>query len=326
VITETFRPYGRRMRTILTTHADVTAVLSDPRFEVPPVVSTRGVDGMGWLRAHVSRFSTGAAHQRRRALAVAELDRLDPAALARLAAECARHGQPPDEVARVVPVRVLAEALGVGSAESLAGLVADVAAVARAYHPGTGDDSAADDAVGRLVHLLGGAPDEATAARIGLLVQACDATAGLIDNALLALRRGPWRAPLEAILTETLRHDPPVRLTRRIAVEPVRVGDVDLAVGNVVGLDLAAANRDPDVFGEPDRFDPQRPDGDRHLTFGTGLRPCPGCTHALAIAAAVLPTAAAVMTREDHRFGGLHPAQRAITHQNTDQRAMRPGC
>jgi cytochrome P450 len=190
------------------------------------------------------------------------------------------------EAARTVPVGVLAEALGVTAPVTDA-----VALVAQGYHSGTDAGPAADEAVAYLVEVCGGAPDEATAARIGLLVQTYDATAGLIGNAVLAMHRLRIRGPVHAILAETLRHDPPVRTIRRVSVVPARIGRTDVAAGSLVLLDLAAANRDPAVFSNPDSFDPARPEQDRHLTLGAGLRPCPGRDHAFAIAAGVLEAA-----------------------------------
>jgi cytochrome P450 len=145
-----------------------------------------------------------------------------------------------------------------------------VRAVAGSYQPHTAVTPAADAAVAELVAAFGGTPDERTATRIGLLVQACDATAGLIRQAA-ATGAG---APTEAVLTETLRHDPPVPGTRRVAPGVV--------------LDFAAANRDPAAFPDADRFDPGRTDGNRHLTFGAGEHACPGADVALALAAGVL--------------------------------------
>jgi hypothetical protein len=94
---------------------------------------------------------------------------------------------------------VLADALGLQVDP------ADVATVAAAYHPHTAVPPAADAAVARLVTACGGTADERTAARIGLLVQACAATAALVHA---ARERG-------AGVEEALLADPPVRFTRR---------------------------------------------------------------------------------------------------------------
>jgi Cytochrome P450 len=232
---------------------------------VPPNGPPRSAS---WLRASVSRFSTGADHERRRALVTRVLAGIDPAALA----EAAR--------AHPVPIDVLAEAVGAAPAAEAAGAVA---VVARVYLSGD-PDPAADRAVARLVTLLGGTADEATANRIGLLVQAYPATVALVER---AGHRLAGSQPVEAILDETLRHDPPVRSTRRIATRPLRIGESELSAGALVELDLAEANRDPEVFADPDRFDPDRAAA-AHLTFGAGLRPCPGRAHALALASGAL--------------------------------------
>jgi cytochrome P450 len=167
-------------------------------------------------------------------------------------------------IARPAAVEVLAEALG------LAGVAAaDVAAASRAYHPGAAIDAKAESAVERLVAACGGTRDDATAARIGLLVQACDATAGLAANALIALLTGARGGSPTAIVVATLRDDPPVRATRRIAETAAHVGDVDIPAGTIVTLDLTAARDD-------------------QLPFGAGPRPCPGREAALALATGIV--------------------------------------
>jgi cytochrome P450 len=275
---------------IVSRHAEVRAVLVDPRFGVPAVPRTAAASGIAWLRAHVARFSTGADHERRRGLAVDELIGIGTGTLRRragerTAAELAA-GTPVElmaSVARSVPVGVLAEALGITGP-----IAPDVAAVSAAYQPGSDAGPAADAALARLVESFGGVADEATAARIGLLVQACDATAGLIGNSVLALSRGRYGEPTDAIVAETLRHDPPVRAMRRVSLAPAQLGGRQVPAGTAVRLDIAAANRDPAVFVDPDRFDPGRLDRARYLTFGEGLRPCPGSGHAFALAVGVV--------------------------------------
>ncbi|NUR69513.1 MAG: hypothetical protein HOU81_01695 [Hamadaea sp.] len=214
------------MQQIPTAYAE--AVLNDPGFGVPPVPS--GVRGIAWLRATVGRFSSGADHVRRRALSVAVIDSIP---LESLRHNNSRH-----------PVATLAEALG--STVDIVGLVRDAA---QAYQPGTGDTLRADAAVDRLVILFGGEFDEATAARIGVLVQACDATATLIDR----VRHG-------ASVDEVMRDQPPVRATKRQALTRTTVGGLTVEAGEVVQIPLG---------GE--------------LAFGAGPRRCPGRAHALAL-------------------------------------------
>lgn len=159
-------------------------VLEDPRYRVPAAPSADV--GTAWLRSHVARFVDGPEHARRRALVDRLLEELvlDP-----------RPGAAPTEA--------LAAALG------LPGTTADVALVAAAYQPHAPQSAEADDAVERLVAACGGHHDAATAARIGVLVQAHAAT-----EALLAMRRAG-------------REGPPVPTTRRVGPDGVEVA-VDL--------------------------------------------------------------------------------------------------
>lgn len=159
------------------------------------------------------------------------------------------------------------------------------------------------------------APPEVRANLIGLLVQACDATAGLIGAAahhllppLGGLPGGvPGPAETGAMLAEVLRLDPPVRATRRVTTAGVRLGGRDLPAGSPVLLRFDAANRDPQVFSEPAAFRPGRP-GAGLLTFGAGSAAAPatgtpwpwppGCSTCCAHAAGVSePTCATSRTR-----------------------------
>jgi cytochrome P450 len=220
---------GRSVRVmyLISDHDDVVDVLHDPDFVVPavPPAST----GVAWLRATVGRFASGPIHQRRRALSVAILDAI-PAESLRTPTE--QH-----------PVAVLARAMGVPG-----NVVDPVHDIAQAYQPGTGDETRADAAVEQLVAAFGGVRDEPTAARIGVLVQACTATAILIDRAR------------ECPIDDVLRKDPPVAATLRQALVTTRVGDRTVPAGEIVRVRLA---------------------GD--LAFGAGPRRCPGREHALAL-------------------------------------------
>ena len=153
-------------------YADVQSALADPCLVPPPAQS--GPPGtMAWLRATVVRFSAAETHARRRALVEADLARLDPAALRNAAALGA------DGDGRLLAVRVLAGALGLPRPDRVAEAITVVAA---AYFGGGHDTAAADEAVARLLPLVlpagfgGDAAMEAAANRIGLLVQAFNAT------------------------------------------------------------------------------------------------------------------------------------------------------
>lgn len=62
----------------------------------------------------------------------------------------------------------------------------------------------------------------------------------------------------------------------RFAAQDVRIGDVTVGKGDMVVAPLVAANRDEDVFADPDVFDPRRPGLAKHLAFGFGIHRCLG--------------------------------------------------
>jgi hypothetical protein len=90
----------------------VRAVLDDPAFVVPPLPRVDSPVAIAWLRSHVGRFSSGAEHGRRRALAVAEIERLEPEELRLDARERAAATLRAGGSLHVVPVDTLAAALG----------------------------------------------------------------------------------------------------------------------------------------------------------------------------------------------------------------------
>jgi cytochrome P450 len=74
---------------------------------------------------------------------------------------------------------------------------------------------------------------------------------------------------------EILRLDGSVMVSiRRFPAEPITYGGVDIPVGQPVLVGLAAANRDPERFDNPDELVPER--GGGHLAFGAGAHYCPG--------------------------------------------------
>jgi cytochrome P450 len=79
------------------------------------------------------------------------------------------------------------------------------------------------------------------------------------------------------IVHESLRTEPPVAVLPRLAPQGGEIGGVELPPMALVLCGIAAANRDPEVFAEPDRFDPDRSEPEI-LTFGFGAKYCPG-TH-----------------------------------------------
>ncbi|HXJ78117.1 MAG TPA: cytochrome P450 [Candidatus Methylomirabilis sp.] len=125
--------------------------------------------------------------------------------------------------------------------------------------------------------------DEATATGILLFTAGYETTIGLIGNGMLALLRdADALAQLredtsltQSAVEEFLRYDSPIPYVGRLAREDVRIGDKLIRRGQQIYVVIAAANRDPARFPEPDRLDIARPDN-RHLSFSGGIHACPG--------------------------------------------------
>jgi hypothetical protein len=232
-----------------TSYASVCAVLESPALGVPEVPPSAAVGTIVWLRASVSRFCNGAAHDERRAKIVALLDRIDPS---RLGDEAHRRADTSADDRHVVCASLAAQ-LGAADPDSVADAVLDCAA---AYFPGADDEVVrrGDTATRQLVELLHDEDVEVVVARIAVLVQACDATAQLIEA------------------TRQHRDSPPVRVMRRVAQEDVTIDGTTIERGDIVLCDIVQASRETDEL----------------LTFGHGLRACPGVAQAQALVAGVL--------------------------------------
>jgi cytochrome P450 len=81
---------------------------------------------------------------------------------------------------------------------------------------------------------------------------------------------------LPKVIEETIRWLSPVQSATRHVARPWVWNGVAFAVGETVNCMLGAANRDPSVFANPERFDIDRPNVRRHLGFATGVHTCLG--------------------------------------------------
>ena len=125
--------------------------------------------------------------------------------------------------------------------------------------------------------------DEVYATLELLLIAGNETTTNLIGNGMLALLSHPeqyerlHRDPslLDSALEELLRYDPPVQATSRIALEDVEIDGLTVRKGQNVIVVMGAANRDPEIFPEPDSLDLGR-SGNNHLAFGHGVHFCLG--------------------------------------------------
>ncbi len=185
-------------------------------------------------------------------------------------------------------------------------LFAELLAQRRA-HPG-------DDVVSALAVAVDGGnatAEEALALAQLLLVAGFETTTNLIGNAVAALLHTPgqWAALVEdpslaaAAVEETLRYDPPVQLTARFAHQDLDLDGVRVRRDGGVLVLLAAANRDPAVYPDPDRFDLHRERPAPHLAFSSGVHYCLGAPLARLEAEVALRLLA-------ERAPGLRPAGR----------------
>ena len=121
-----------------------------------------------------------------------------------------------------------------------------------------------------------------------LLVAGNETTRNLIGNGMLALLNHPDQLAklrddpglMESAVNEMLRFDSPVQLDGRFVEEDVVIGSKSIKAGSQVLCSLGAANRDPKVFSEPDRFDISRNDA-ANLAFGRGIHYCLGASLAM---------------------------------------------
>jgi cytochrome P450 len=116
-----------------------------------------------------------------------------------------------------------------------------------------------------------------------LLGAGFETTVNLLGNAVVALdaHRDQWEA-LAAdpagwpnAVEEVLRWDSPVQITGRTS-RGATVGGREVPAGHRVTVLLGAANRDPDVFADPARFDVTRANAREHLAFSAGIHYCLG--------------------------------------------------
>ena len=116
-----------------------------------------------------------------------------------------------------------------------------------------------------------------------LLIAGNETTTNLIGNGVLALlqhpeqlamlREDPSRIP--AAVEELLRFDTPVQLDIRAVLEDCEMHGVTLRRGDGAVLAIGAANRDAEVFDEPERLDIERSRGS-NISFGRGVHHCLG--------------------------------------------------
>jgi cytochrome P450 len=127
-------------------------------------------------------------------------------------------------------------------------------------------------------------PDRVVSNAAVLLFGGIETTEGMIANAILHLLSHPDQLALVRgdpgllanAVEESLRLEPAAAVIDRYATADVELAGAPIRRGDLVRLSIAAANRDPEVFPEPDRFDVRRENAKLHVTFAHGPHVCIG--------------------------------------------------
>ncbi|WP_202918810.1 cytochrome P450 [Saccharothrix deserti] len=297
-----FRP-DNALTAVIGIPSPVLRELARAGFSLPPTLANNGTDTHAGLRRLVARFLTPA----RVAAMAPRIARLAGERLDRLSGHADLH----PALARDLPAIVLLEVMGIrdvdvdalkawstASLELFWGDVTvarqhELARPAAAFHQWLTSrikaaDPRGDDLFGALR-----AEDvpirDAAGLCYFLLIAGQETTTQLLCAAFHAVLRHDaddragdlWSRLGEpgmaaACVEEVLRRDPPVNTWRRITAEPVTLSGVDLPAGAPLLLMLAGSGSDPEVFGEPERFCPARPNVRKHLAFGYGRHFCLG--------------------------------------------------
>ncbi|MDB5872767.1 MAG: putative cytochrome p450 oxidoreductase [Ramlibacter sp.] len=310
-------PYYARLRRQCPLHFDaglnlwvavscetVEAALRHPGLRVrppgEPVPKALAGTPAGEVFARLVRMNDGDFHARHRPAVESSAQRLTLAQVAEAAGQAARDlasRADANALLSALPVQTMARLLGVEAA-SLDRTVACVEAFVQGISTQAGAHGIdrANEAARELMAQgeTQGLDKVQSANRIAMMQQSLDATAGLLGNAVLALRRQPelaagdappdtWRA----IVAEVARWDSPVQNTRRFAGADLVLAGESIAQGQGLLLVLASANRDEALNRDPDIFDVARRDL-RSLSFGAGAHGCPGELLAIEMAATAL--------------------------------------
>ncbi|MBU2665356.1 cytochrome P450 [Actinoplanes bogorensis] len=137
-----------------------------------------------------------------------------------------------------------------------------------------------DDLISHLVAVGDLTPDELVASAILLLNAGHEASVNALGGGMVALLRHPGqlvraKADKATAAEEMIRYDSPLQMFVRTAAHDVVIAGRKIEAGARIAALLGAANRDPEVFAEPDTFDAGR-DPNPHLGFGAGLHFCLG--------------------------------------------------
>ncbi|WP_049568623.1 cytochrome P450 [Nonomuraea sp. SBT364] len=140
-----------------------------------------------------------------------------------------------------------------------------------------------DDLISALAAIDELTEDELVGTCVLLLNAGHEATVNVTGNGWWSLFRNPGelarlradRGLLPTAVEELMRWDTPLQMFERWVLEDIEVGGVAIPRGVEVALLFGSANRDPEVFDDPDRLDVGRADNP-HISFGAGIHFCLG--------------------------------------------------
>ena len=283
-----------------------TFTVDDPRFStgrvVGPSMLTRDGDEHDRHREPFARpFRRDAVHARFTRLVAAETERLIDAIQPAGGAELRR------SLAGPLAVAAMTRALGLQDADAatVLGWYARIVASVTAMTAGRPLDAAGRDAYAALSAAIGPALDRepgasllaAAATDAGglerervisnaavLLFGGIETTDGMIANAIWHLLSHPDQLArvradpglLPNAIEESLRLEPAASVVDRYATADVELAGAPVAGGELVRVSIAAANRDPAVFADPDRYDAARANARLHVAFAHGPHVCIG--------------------------------------------------
>jgi cytochrome P450 len=285
---------------------DATFTVDDRRFSTgqvvgPSMLSRDGPEHARHRGPFARPFRLDATRERLTAAVEAETARLVDAIAA------AGGGDLRFDLAAPLAARVMLVALGLESIPSrlLLGWYAEIAAAVSGINLGIEPPPAVADAVAQLAaecmaaasetaprsllrdaagHAAGVTPEEIASNAAVLLFGGIETTEGMLATLFLDLLRHPDQLELARrhpdlrgnAIEESLRLEPAAASVDRYATRDVELGPASIRQGELVTVSLTGANRDPETFPDPDRFDIQRPNARLQLAFAQGPHVCLG--------------------------------------------------
>jgi cytochrome P450 len=263
---------------------DETFTVDDPRFSTarvvgPSMLSRDGAEHERHREPFAEPLRLATVRERFAPVVESEVDALIDGFAADGHAELRR------ALAGPLAARVVARLLGLQAADTDAmlgwydAIVASVTAVAAGEEP----TQAGADAFARLratvepeLELAGGlAPAEVVSNAAVMLFGGIETTDGMIANFVWHLLTH-GAEPTPNALEESLRLEPAAAVIDRYATRDVELAGARIRSGDFVEISLAGANRDPAVFPDPDRFDPERENAKLQVAFAHGPHVCVG--------------------------------------------------